>query len=406
MSLDYRRLGQDFAAFVADPTCESSVAYANSKGLKVSHTQAIRGVRYHIVRYDKARYGDDVEGDQKLEMTDEIAMLRSIIIANGRIVCVALPKSTRSMDDAPNDRVSAMLEGPMVNAFYLRDDGCTTSEDVDGLGWQITTRSVIGARNSYFDDEEGRKMTFRDMFLEAMPESEFRNLDRNSCYSYVVRHPKNRDVFPATSAHLVMVARFRTEDDGWTWTYEAPAVPITTDFDVHPMGRTGVWADSDGNLVRAKQLNEEYKSLRKLRGTQPKLKFHYLSLRKQRGAVGQYLARYPEHSVVFSAYRDQIHQFTKELQANYWDCYVRHTKPLREYDGRYKQHMFNLHTAFKDNGRPQLLHEVIRYVNGLAPAQLMFGLNWEHRAHHGVAENSEQQEDDTGNTGGNMDESQ
>ena len=58
---------------------------------------------------------------------------------------------------------------------------------------------------------------------------------------------------------------------------------------------------------------------------------------------------------------------------------MKHSKPLSEYDGRYKQHMYNLHTAFKNTKTPQLIPEVIRYVNTLPPAQLMFSLNWEHR---------------------------
>ena len=78
--VDFRRLGDDFAAFVADPTSETSVAYAERIGLKVSHTRDIRGKRYHIVRYDKKKYASDDETPPSLRMTDEVSMLRSVII--------------------------------------------------------------------------------------------------------------------------------------------------------------------------------------------------------------------------------------------------------------------------------------------------------------------------------------
>ena len=386
--VDFNRLGNEFAAFVADPTTESSVAYAERMGLKVSHTREIRGKRYHIVRYDKTKYGTsttDASGEQTQTptnvMTDEVALLRSVIIADGKIRCFSLPKATREFTDAPatSANKSVLLEGPMMNVFYYQDDE-SQGDDETGKGWQITTRSVFGARNSYYDNDDGSKLTFRNMFLEAMPTALFNTLDRGTTYSYVVRHPKNRDVYGTQQPYLVQVASFKPRDDtNLVWDYIAPDVAGVLAATNEPaMGVTVAWADNAGNLLRAKKLNEEYVTLRKLRGTQPKLKFHYLSLRKQRGSVSQYLVNFPEHAVTFSAYREEIHSFTKQLQANYWECYVRREKPLKEYDGRYKSHMYNLHTAFKTHRKPMLMSEVIQYVNGLEPAQLMYSLNWEH----------------------------
>jgi hypothetical protein len=186
------------------------------------------------------------------------------------------------------------------------------------------------------------------------------------------------------------------------WDYVAPeANEVLSDMVAPCMGRTVAWGDENGNIVRAKNLNDEYKSLRRLRGTQPKLKFHYLTLRRQRGGVGNYLAKFPEHTSTFNGYREQIHQFTKTLQKNYWDCYVKHSKPLSDYDGRYKQHMYNLHTAFKNNKTPQLIPEVIRYVNTLPPAQLMFSLNWEHRPRR--QQPTQEQQTDADNNGSSSD---
>lgn len=396
--IDFRRLGQDFAAFVADPTTDTSVAYAERMGLKVSHTREIRGKRYHIVRYDKTKYSAKEDGEApEMTMTDEVAMLRSVIISEGKIRCVSLPKATRTMEDAPvrvgsQPTHSVLLEGPMINMFYYKDDG-VSGDDKEGQGWQISTRSVFGARNSFYDNDDGSKLTFRNMFLEAMPEDLARTLmtrtdagGTDTVYSYVIRHPKNRDVYGANTPHLVMVASFVPRDDtNMVWDYRAPEIDEVLAATNSPsMGVTAAWADADGNLVRAKKLDNEYLTLRKLRGTQPKLKYHFLTLRKQRGALARYLTQFPEHVATFSAFRDDIHEFTNKLQASYWDCYVRHTKPLKEYDGNFKTHMYNLHSAFKVNRKPVVLSTVIQYVNNLEPAQLMFALNWKHRARNEV----------------------
>lgn len=387
--VDFRRLGPDFAAFVADPTTETSVEYATRMGLKVSHTREIRGKRYHIVRYDKTKYAAKENGEPaELPMTEEIAMLRSVIISEGKIRCVSLPKATRAMADVPavspgkvHPSKSVLLEGPMMNLFYYKDSE-GEGDDNEGKCWQMSTRSVFGARNSFYDDGNGNKLTFRNMFLEAMPDALTSTLDRSTVYSYVIRHPKNRDVYGVDQPYLVLAASFKpTDESHMVWEYVAPDVAgVLAVSNIPSMGTTAAWADESGNLVRAKQLNDEYMTMRKLRGTQPKLKFHFLTLRKQRGALTQYLAAFPEHATVFSAFRDEIHNFTKQLQTNYWECFVRRAKPLKEYDGRFKTHMYNLHSGFKVNRNPVNLSKVIQYVNNLEPAQLMAALNWEHRS--------------------------
>jgi len=402
MSLQFEKLGSQFADFVSDPTSEASLAWAEANHLKVSHTPSIHGVKYHIVRYDRSKYGSD-EG--QVEMPDNIRLLRSVIIANGRIVSVCLPKcvdnSVISQDGYTLVSDTVMEEGPMVNVFYVSsDERIQNEEDNEQFGWQIATRSVIGARNSYYDDEDGKKVTFRDMFLECMPDNLFSTLDRRLCYSFVVRHPKNRDVYHETDPHLVLVAAFRPSDDYMRWDYvDVPlnhcygsqVVSLTVVENESQQTSSGVlgtsrlYRDSNGNLVRTKNISADYPTLRKLRGTQPKLLFHYLALRKQRGAVSQYLTRYPYHSVTFDAYRKQVHSFSNELYKSYFDCYVRKEKPLGEYDARYKQHMFNIHENYKQQRATSMncrtrMSDVIQYVNGLAPAQLMYVLNWERHA--------------------------
>lgn len=399
MSLQFEKLGSQFADFVSEPTSEASLAWAEANHLKVSHTPLINGVKYHIVRYDRSKYGSD-EG--QVEMPDNIRMLRSVIIANGRIVSVCLPKCVDDCvighDEHKLISNTIMEEGPMVNVFYVSDDErIQNEEDKEQFGWQMATRSVIGARNSYYDDEDGKKVTFRDMFLECMPENLFDTLDRNLCYSFVVRHPKNRDVYHETDPHLVLVATFRPSMGNMKWEYlDVPlkhyygsqvvsvraAVDCGQQTSIEALGTSKLYSDSNGNLVRTKSISAVYPTLRKLRGTQPKLLFHYLALRKQRGAVSQYLARYPYHSVTFDAYRKQVHSFSNELYKLYFDCYIRKEKPLSEYDARYKQHMYNIHENFKQQKATSMncrtrMSDVIQYVNGLAPAQLMYVLNWD-----------------------------
>jgi hypothetical protein len=386
------------------------VAWAKANGILVSHTPEINGLRYHIVRYDRKQFqaaSGQVDGDNAMdmdddvevvskEMTDPIRLLRSVILCNGKIVSVSLPKCTSDYDPSTSTLISesVMEEGPMINAFYMPGDSrIVSADDTEQFGWQISTRSVFGAKNSFFENENGQRVTFREMFLEAMPATLFSSLNRNYCYSFVIRSPQNRDVYGVSSPRLMLAAVFQKIDD-FCWQYVSPAatglamcsIPkrVSDVSGTDYMGTTTIFV-KDGLLHRTKTILDEYKGLRELRGTQPKLLYHYLVLRKQRVTQGQtgqntiadYLSHYPEHKTVFNQFRQRVHDYTIGLQKSYWECFVRHLQPLNSFDVKYRKHMKNLHTMFKDSKKPNTLRTVIDYVNGLDPAQLMYVLNWE-----------------------------
>jgi hypothetical protein len=395
--MDFSVLGNDFASFVSDPTSSTSVAWAAANNVLVSHTPEINGVRYHVVRYNR----------KHKEITDPVGLLRSIIIQDGRIVSVSLPKSRQQDMDTNKDddnysgsESTIMYEGPMMNLFYNSKDSRITAAndraDVENYGWQMSTRSVFGGRNSFYEDEAGNKLTFRNMFLEAMPETLLASLNRNRCYSFVIRHPANRDVYPASSPSLVLIASFEQQlsNNNMVWDYYSPThssheninkichsacEPLTT-TDVAPNNRLGVntvWFAKDGTFYRSKEIEDGYVKKRLVRGSQPKLLFHYLTLRQTRGAVAGYLKNYPEHRQVFDGFRDRIHNFTNELYANYWACFVKKTKNYADSESKFKKPMVCLHQQFKSSNIPHGKHSIVQYVNNLPVPQLMYLLNWE-----------------------------
>jgi len=122
--------------------------------------------------------------------------------------------------------------------------------------------------------------------------------------------------------------------------------------------------------------------VRRLRGNKPKLQFRYLALRQQE-KVRDYLKYYPEASQEFSAFREQVHGFTRQLHTNYVECYIRKEKPLTEFPYQFRTHMFNLHALYIEELRPAkkiiTRSAVVEYVNELPPAKLMFSLNYSMR---------------------------
>ena len=134
--------------------------------------------------------------------------------------------------------------------------------------------------------------------------------------------------------------------------------------------------------MRCKYRNPGYEEVKTLRGNQPKLLYQYISLRKL-GRVGTYLKYFPEHKEEFHSMRERIHNFTTSLHNSYVGCYVMKEKPLKEYSGQFRTHMFKLHAFYLEELRENKgkidRAFVIQYVNALHPAQLMFSLNFNFR---------------------------
>ena len=119
-----------------------------------------------------------------------------------------------------------------------------------------------------------------------------------------------------------------------------------------------------------------------MRGNQPKLQFHFLELRKN-NKVYEYLNYFNEFKDSFNKFETEIRIFTSNLYKYYISCYIKKEKPLSEFLFQYRNHMFQIHQIFLNTLKDKSLYInktiVVKYINSLEPAQLMFSLNYQHR---------------------------
>jgi hypothetical protein len=354
---------------------------------------------YKVIKYIKGLMTDDTVSTSGL--------FRSVIFYDGKICAFSPPKSVceeKYMTAySPNDGFAEeFIEGTMINVFFVPEVG-------DEGDWEISTRSGVGGRMTYFQNGAIRaEDTFRYMFLDACSKANlvFDKLDRKYCYTFVMQHPNNRIVAPFYETNLFLVAAYQIDNEAYVVT-EVPRqeqidmvastnvkIPSRFDFDSYDELRA-TWAsgNTDYKTVgimlknkttgeRSKMRNPNYEQVRQLRGNQPKLQYHYIALRQQ-GKVGEYLKYFGEAKKPFSEFRKHIHTFTDQLHQNYIDCYVKKTKKLGDYPAQYKPHMYSLHAKYLNElcrkGHHITRRCVVDYVNGLPPARLMFTLNFSMR---------------------------
>ena len=322
------------------------------------------------------------------------------VITDGEKVYVFSPPKSLPFVNIKNEKYSdfvleELVEGTMINLFwneYAND-------------WELATKGSIGAKYSFYQDN---RKTFRTMFLEALNHQDIKldTFDKKICYSFVLQHPENRIVVPFNSPRVVLVAMYHINKTSVTVldrdTCNIPNIIFPKTLSQYTDYTGSNWEDlqdyfNQMNLdyrilgvhiynpktgFRSKLRNPTYEYVRRLKGNSPKIQFQYYSLR-QVGKVGEFLKYYSEFKPKFSEFRKDLHIWTDQLWKNYIKCYVNKEKPLLEFPKKFRVHMFNLHQIYLNDLR-ELGHYisrqiVIKYVNSLEPAKLMYSINYDLR---------------------------
>lgn len=357
---------------------------------------------YKIIRYNKEFLFND--------LISSTGLFRSVILNDEKkIVVFAPPKSfspetfiNNYTSEVNNCKAEQYVEGTMINMFY------------DNGEWEIATRSTVGGKITFFR-VDGNTTTFRHMFLDACNHVnlDFEYLDKSLCYSFILQHPENRIVSPIIEKAIYLAKVYKIEGykvkeldryEQYNFIMEnakqneksiMPVIKLPTNYEFKSFDElkekyasmntsyeeVGVMVYAP-NGDRTKFRNPNYEEIRLLRGNQPKLEYHYLTLRKT-GKMDQYLKYYPEYKKNFLDFRDKLHRFTNNLHKNYVSCYVKKEKPLKEFLSQYRSIMYNLHQYYLNELREK--HEyvskavVVKFVNELHPSQQMFLLNYNMR---------------------------
>lgn len=344
----------------------------------------------YMLNYDKSKLTS--------ENIDTLGNFRSVITNGEKIVCYSPGKAYGVVDFSKQNKLEDIVleefvEGTMINVYYENDE------------WKCATRGNIGAKCKFFRDYN---KTYRTLFLEVMESSglEFEMLNKSYMYSFIIQHPENRIVIPFSEKKLYLIAMYKA--DG----FNVEKVEMTTnpfsiqleELNIHTPKLVEKKFNSYSELLdyytsynidyksvgivlkcgqmRAKLWNPNYLKVKTLRGNNPKIQYQYYNLLRDR-KLGEFLHYYPEYRELFDNYKNDLYNWTEQLWKNYKSCYIRKENPLKMYPGVFRTHMFNIHQNYLsilklDHKRVDKL-AVIKYVNSLEPAQIMYGINYVYR---------------------------
>ena len=346
-----------------------------------------RASAYNDVTYDVIKYNKNLLTPETIST---YGLCRSVILNKEQhIVSFAPPKSMapnlffeKYPVKTPSIIAEEMVEGTMINVFW------------DGVGWEVATRSTIGAQNTFYMPPNPK--TFFDMFQEAAEQCglKLENLNPAFCYSFVLQHPENKIVVEFEIPGLYLVTVYKINNPSYTIDVIDPRSfnlniglvkfpeiyefntwdDLKTRFETTDINILGTMIKNLETGERTKIRNSNYEQVRRLRGNQPKLKYQYLVLRKSEKEA-EYLSHFYEHTEQFNKWREEVDTFSHDLYDNYVLCFITKTKLARDCSYYLMKTLYSLHDLYfgelKGQSKKITRDYVSMFVDNLHPSILM-----------------------------------
>jgi hypothetical protein len=312
--------------------------------------------------------------DKPLSYTDENdywkMYCRGAVIdtLTNRVVCLPPVKSVE-YDTISDDssylgyEIQYLIDGTMINLFYCKE-------------WLLSTRSEIGGKNKWTD-----KKSFKQMFDECLDKNfDYDKLDKDCCYSFVMRHKDNRNVSPIKENKLFLVEAYDLNKNERLNLAKVNLdiekinnISFNDLIDFNSYEIKG-YTIKDGNK-RYKKINPLFEKVKELKPNMNNDLLNYIELRKN-GNIKEYLRYFPEYSKSFDEYRNKIHILSNELYNNYKNCYVFKKIERKEIPYHLKPLTDDIHRNYLNTKEPTSWSDIKNYIHDLPSKKLMFALNY------------------------------
>jgi hypothetical protein len=267
--------------------------------------------------------------------------------------------------------VEEMFDGAIIRLYYHRNKWFTA-----------TNRCFDGSYAVWQEDNAKGKITFEELFNEALGNMNLDPLPKGESHCFVLMHPKNRNVIRYEEASLVHIASFDAkgdikayEDCNYGWKRQAiykfeNVSELLTQLENTDIGYILV---NKTTQERFKVYSPKYMEIKKLRGNIPNIDYLLLE-RRYDNTLLQFLKHYPEYTSRNEEIKNQIFDISKRVHRMYLSLYVPGQAPSA-YDKRYELITNGLHEIFL-NTKEVITHErVLAYLNRLPAASLGFILD-------------------------------
>ena len=264
-----------------------------------------------------------------------------------------------------NEEIQELIDGTMINLFFYDNK------------WIISTRSSIGGYNKW------NNKSFNNMFKECQ-EIDYDNLNKDYCYSFVMKHIDIRNISVVSENKLFLVEVYNLKNLVRLPVNEYPknieSINNVLSCDIDNIGNLNNNFNIKGFTIKNK--NKRYKLINPIFKKVEDLKVNlsgdlicYIELRKN-GNLKEYLNFFPEKKNIFNDYREKIHILSNDLYNNYKNVFVYKKQEKKEIPYHLNPFVYEIHSNYLKTKKPTTWQDIKDYIYNLESKRLVFSLNY------------------------------
>ncbi len=293
-----------------------------------------------------------------------------------RVICVPPTKSVKKQDINLDDydetfTFEPLIDGTMINMFYHNDQ------------WMISTRSSIGARNSW--DE---KIRFSELFENVRGTEWYSRLNKDRCYSFVLQHRKNRIVSQIMEDNIILVEVHDVKDNLrrleqsdfdnlLDFGIESNVIMIKENS-VHYFNPELSFSIKGFTIkkgsMRVKWINPNYDYVCNLKTNFNNKFLSYINLR-QEWKLSEYLRYFPEERHMYNLYRERYNIIKNKLYDAYVNVNINKSIKLNEVDFPLRPLVYEIHGYYLKTKHKINMSYINDYMQGLPGKKVLFVYN-------------------------------
>jgi hypothetical protein len=319
---------------------------------------------------------------------------RGIILEKNtnRVVCYTFNKSVEYV----HDNIKLDKNNEMVVSDGIDFSTVNVEESIDGTqirlyyyndSWSVATTRCIDAKRSYWYSEK----SFYELFMDSCEGLDYSLLDKNYCYSFVLKHPENRIVVDYLYPALVHVGTRDLNTLIEKSVYIGINKPDKFKFGkfsdivmsaMHDLPHsTEGYMLCDENYNRMKVRSSKYLDVKSMRGNSNNGLYHYFVLRQQ-NQLSNYMLYYPEDINQYKYYELNVDKIVGRIHREYMNKFINKSKNTSELvvvapevTWQFRPIIYKLHGEYMKTRLRTTKEVVYNYINMLEPAQLCFLYN-------------------------------
>ena len=292
-----------------------------------------------------------------------------------RLVCIPPTKSEKidnfQLSDYGEEYIfEPLIDGTMINMFYHNNS------------WVISTRSSIGAKNSW----DGN-VCFCDLFEEINGTEWYDSLNKFNCYSFVLQHKKNRIVSQLIENQIILVEEYNLKDDiiqrltvDEFDTIEGISnnIPMVKENTVHYFDPTLNFSIKGFTIKngsqRVKWINPNYEYVSGLKANFNNKFLSYVELR-QEWKLSKYLHFFPEERYIYDLYRERYNIIKNKLYESYINLNIQKTITMKDIDYPLRPLVYEIHGYYLKTKHKINMAYINEYMQNIPGKKLLFIYN-------------------------------